>query len=163
MKPKLLAAIFSTKISQHCVGGWAKAFSSWFDQVHTITEPERDMDIFYQYHWLNGLQENCSRFNPLTPHSDQFQISPAASPEILHHPVWRSWLFIAYSHERWLYCHFSVPHLYVSLGRRYLLNSGVKGLMATVLSGDQFLLLVRCSWYSNFVIIIVVVVVVGRF
>ena len=33
----------------------------------------------------------------LTPKSDQVQISPAASPEILHHTVWRTWLFIAYS------------------------------------------------------------------
>ena len=32
--------------------------------------------------------------NPFTPKSDQFQISPAGSPEILHHTVWRTWLFI---------------------------------------------------------------------
>ena len=36
-------------------------------------------------------------FNPLTPKSDQVQISPVASPVILHHTVWRTWLFIAYS------------------------------------------------------------------
>ena len=35
--------------------------------------------------------------NPFTPKSDQFQISPAASPAILHDTVWRTWLFIAYS------------------------------------------------------------------
>ena len=34
--------------------------------------------------------------NPFTPKSDQFQISPAASPEIWHHTVWRTWLFITY-------------------------------------------------------------------
>ena len=33
--------------------------------------------------------------------SDLFQISPAASSEILHHTVWRTWLFIAYSDEIW--------------------------------------------------------------
>ena len=44
---------------------------------------------------------------PFTPKSDQCQISPAASPEILHHTVWRTWLFIAYSDERWLYYQFS--------------------------------------------------------
>ena len=38
--------------------------------------------------------------NPFTPESDQCQISPAASPEILHHTVRRTWLFIAYSGER---------------------------------------------------------------
>ena len=37
--------------------------------------------------------------NPFTPKSDQFQISPAASPEILCHRVWRTWLFITYSDE----------------------------------------------------------------
>ena len=31
--------------------------------------------------------------NPFTPKSDQCQISPAASPEILHHTVRRTWLF----------------------------------------------------------------------
>ena len=40
--------------------------------------------------------------NPFTPESDQCQNSPAAPPEILHHTVWRTWLFIAYSDERWL-------------------------------------------------------------
>ena len=44
---------------------------------------------------------------------DQFQITPAASPDILHHTVWRTWLFIAYSDERWLYYQFSLPHLYI--------------------------------------------------
>ena len=51
--------------------------------------------------------------NPFTPKSDQCQISPAASPEILHHTVWRTRLFIAYSDERWLYYQFSLPHLYI--------------------------------------------------
>ena len=36
-------------------------------------------------------------FNPSTPKSDQVQISPVASPVILHHTVLRTWLFIAYS------------------------------------------------------------------
>ena len=55
--------------------------------------------------------------SPFTPKSDQFQISPAASPEILHHTVWRTWLSIAYSDERWLiYCQYSLqPHLYCTL------------------------------------------------
>ena len=53
--------------------------------------------------------------NPFTPKSDQCQISPAASPEILHHTVWRTWHFIAYLDARWLYYQFSLPHLYVSL------------------------------------------------
>ena len=70
--------------------------------------------------WL--LQEVCWELqgrkpgiNPFTPKSDQCQISPAASPKILHHTVWRTWLFIVYSDERWLYYQFSLPHLYISL------------------------------------------------
>ena len=64
--------------------------------------------------------------------SDQVQISPVASPVILHHTVWRTWLFIAYTQiERWFLYQFSLPHLYISLekvGRMYFLKSGVKGL-----------------------------------
>ena len=44
--------------------------------------------------WIKGIGQ------PLTPKSDQYQISPVASPEILHHTVWRTWLFIACSDER---------------------------------------------------------------
>ena len=51
---------------------------------------------------LCGLIANKhSQVNPFTPESDQCQISPAASQEIWHHTVWRTWLFIAYSDERW--------------------------------------------------------------
>ena len=42
--------------------------------------------------------------------------SPAAPPEILHHTVWRTWLFIAYSDERWLYYQLLLPH---KAGRMY--------------------------------------------
>ena len=41
---------------------------------------------------------------PFTRKSDRFQISPAASPEVLHYTVWRTWLLIAYSDKR--------PHIY---------------------------------------------------
>ena len=46
-------------------------------------------------------QHNFSYINPFIPESDQCQISPPAPPEISHHTVSRSWLFIAYSDERW--------------------------------------------------------------
>ena len=39
----------------------------------------------------------AAELNPFTPKSDQVRISPVASPVILHHTVWRTWLFIAYS------------------------------------------------------------------
>ena len=38
--------------------------------------------------------ESLSCVNPFTPKSDQVQISHEASPEILHHTVWRTSLFI---------------------------------------------------------------------
>ena len=65
---------------------------------------------------------NCQlSVSPQTPtqcsRSDQFQISPAASPEMLHHTVWRTWLFIAYSDDRWLYYQFPLPHFCISLKR----------------------------------------------
>ena len=46
--------------------------------------------------------------NPFTPKSDQFQSPPAASSEMLHHTVWKTRLFIAYSDERWLYYQFAL-------------------------------------------------------
>ena len=68
--------------------------------------------------WENVLFElGSERVNPFTPKSDQFQIFPAASPEILHHTVWRNWLFIAYSDESWLYYQFSLHRYFFSLGR----------------------------------------------
>ena len=65
-----------------------------------------------RYGWSEFLWRS-NDFNPFNPESDQCQISPAASPEILRHTVWRTWLFIAYSGERWLYYKFLLPHLYI--------------------------------------------------
>ena len=87
------------------------------------------------WHWsLSGVKglngwENLL-FSPFTPQSDQCQISPAASPEILYHTVWRTWLFIAYSDERWLCYRFSLYLAYIfpllRVGRMYFLSLGVK-------------------------------------
>ena len=41
--------------------------------------------------------------------NDQFQISPAPSPEISYHTVSRTWPFIVYSDERWLCHQFALP------------------------------------------------------
>ena len=41
--------------------------------------------------------------NLFTPKCVQVQISPALWPVILHHIVWRPWLFIAYSEEKLSY------------------------------------------------------------
>ena len=57
--------------------------------------------------FLSDQASMGTQVSPFPPKSDQFQISPAASPKILHHTVWRTWLFIAYSNERWSYYQFS--------------------------------------------------------
>ena len=59
-----------------------------------------------------GRPMPLSHINPVTPESDQCQNYPAASQEIWHHTVWRTWLFIAYSDEKWLCYKFSLHHSY---------------------------------------------------
>ena len=68
--------------------------------------------------------------------SDQCQNSPAASQEIWHHTVWRTWLFIAYSDEKWLYYKFLLHTHTIAfwkVGRIHFLSSGVKGLIHNIL------------------------------
>ena len=65
------------------------------------------------YALLSGVYNTLP--NPFTPKSNQCQISPAASPEILCHSLGITWLFVAYADKRWLYYQFSLPHLYISL------------------------------------------------
>ena len=64
---------------------------------------------------LSQNKTKTAQLYPFIPNRDQFQNSPAVSPEILHHTVWRTWLFVAYSVESLLYYQFSLPHLYISL------------------------------------------------
>ena len=46
---------------------------------------------------LDGEFEHNSKPLNMSLMSSQFQISPAPSPEIWHHTVWRIWLFITYT------------------------------------------------------------------
>ena len=69
---------------------------SWEWKGNALARRDARVDTRYLHPVWPGL-------NPFTPKSDQFQISPAASPEILHYTVWRTWLFIACSDESWLY------------------------------------------------------------
>ena len=84
-------------------------------------------------------------FNPFTPESDQCQNSPAASQEIWHHTVWRTWLFIAYSDEKWLYYKFSLHHSYNRFLKGWentlfeLRSERVKGLKFYKWSGEHAL------------------------
>ena len=74
---------------------------------------EGRIGIAAQASWASFLAEFS--FNPFTPKSDRSNNSPAASPAILHHTVWRIWLFIACSDERWLHYQFSLCHTYICL------------------------------------------------
>ena len=71
------------------------------------------------YHHLFPPDYLCSnqRCSVKISKIDQFQTSLAASPGIVHHTVRRTWLFMAYSDEMWLYYQFSLAqhHLYVLL------------------------------------------------
>ena len=58
------------------------------------------------------MPSNRNWLIPFTPESDQCQNFPAASQEMWHHTVWRTWLFIAYSDEKWLCYKFSLHHSY---------------------------------------------------
>ena len=69
-------------------------------------------------------------FNPFTSKSDQFHISPAGPPGILHPTVWRTWLFTAYSDEGWSILPILTTSLihFSEVGRMYFLGLGVRGL-----------------------------------
>ena len=106
------------------------------NQPHAVSRnaalrPVQEMEVVMRARFAVLSRQQTTQHNgvnPFTPKSDQVQISPAASPEIWHHTVWRTWLFIAYSDERWLYYQFSLPHLYIFSikGEMYFLISGLK-------------------------------------
>ena len=94
---------------------WKSVYSvqmfGWCNKQNSKISTEPELMLFLTQ-VLNNIRHTCGgsdiwlapthSFNPFTPESDQCQISPAASPEILHHTVRRTWLFIACSDERWL-------------------------------------------------------------
>ena len=72
------------------------AYSDW--KMILVPVLTTSLIHFYWKGWENVLFElGIERVNPSTPKSDQVQISPVASPVILHHTVWRTWPFIACS------------------------------------------------------------------
>ena len=73
-----------------------------------------------------GSFDDLAIFSTLafTPESDQVQISPASSPVIFHHTLWRTWLFLAYSDEKRL-CY----QIFIAS----LKNSSIKGWPENVL------------------------------
>ena len=71
-----------------------------------------------------------SRHLTYTPKSDQFQITAlAASPGILHHTVWRTWLIVAYSDANMIIMiYLAYTFLLKKLGKCTFWTWGVKGL-----------------------------------
>ena len=63
---------------------------------------------------VSAVIVGCNSFEPSTPKSDQFQISPAASREFFHHTVWKTFVRLD-SDERWLYYQFSLPQFLIYL------------------------------------------------
>ena len=108
---------------------WKPKFFILCDVIFLVRLQEKfDIDHSKPYHaWTSrtalsirrplawGESGRSDHINPFTPKSDQFQTSPAASPEILHHAVWRIWPFTAQSDGKLLLYQFSLPHLYISL------------------------------------------------
>ena len=88
--------------------------------------------------------------------SDEFRISPAASPEILHHTVsWRTRLFIAYSDERWLYYQFSLTsHIHFFFKKLYFFSLGVKGLIRFIILLSQILWVIPYDWLRWILVVI---------
>ena len=88
---------------------WNMPSVPWFAVHLGLLSSSPQNATIVKYVFLN-LVFRAQFLNPFTPESDQN--SPAASQEIWHHTVWRTWLFIAYSDEKWLYYKFSLHHSY---------------------------------------------------
>ena len=93
--------------------------------------------------------------NPFTPKSDQCQNSPAASQEIWHHTVWRTWLFIAYSDEKWLYYKFSLQHSHNRFLKGWenthfeLRSERVKKIFTWLHHGQEWTVTTHASWWPR--------------
>ena len=118
----------------------ASLHTKWSLLSSADTNRERCKRDLTSFLLLATVRNEPTKLRPALPHwasltlshsqVDQCQSSPAASPEILHHTVGRTWLFIAYSDERWLHLPITPHTLCISLqkvGRMYFLNLGVKG------------------------------------
>ena len=98
---------FSEPYKEKCIK-WGSENLEYNHMIEQATKSQVLHAVWLLYFWW-GCGGNV---NPFTPESDQCQNSPAASQEIWHHTVWRTWLFIAYSDERWLYYKFLLHHSY---------------------------------------------------
>ena len=96
----------------------------------------------------NVFSVNTEHFNPFTPESDQCQNSPAASQEIWHHTVWRTWLFIAYSDYTTNSRYITHTIAFWKVGRIHFLTSGVKGLTRYI-SSSAHLTAKATAWNSK--------------
>ena len=97
---------------------------SWAGRLdaHWVGKASRQL---YSCHYLD---QNTVLF---TPKSVQFQISPAASPEILHHTVWGTWVlkWLTQMEDDHITTGNELTRSYISLEkvrRMYFLSLGVK-------------------------------------
>ena len=97
------------------LNGWMGRRLKWYSggwRVEVRRRRQSELQFWTEEQAVTAMFA-VEELNPFTPKSDQYQISPAASPEMLHGTVWRTWLFKAYTDERWLYYRFSLPRLYI--------------------------------------------------
>ena len=105
----IMLPILTTSLTHLSLNGWENGLLNF-----GVTGLAKYTLFFVQY-MRHRCQCFCFSFS-LPRKRDKptiFTSFTAASPEILHHTVWRTWLFIVYSYERWLYYQFSLPHLYI--------------------------------------------------
>ena len=65
-------------------------------------------------HWVSGQRCASRRCHTASTRSTGNAYVCGLGNTILYHTVWRTWLFVAYSDQRWLYYQFSLHNLYVS-------------------------------------------------
>ena len=84
--------------TQYCEQVFGPCFPTEWTRVAIVKEAKRHMSttpvVIILLRKIVAASNFCKHIALIcfTPTSDQCQISPAASPEILHHTVWRPWL-----------------------------------------------------------------------
>ena len=116
------ATIYWAGAGHNLLSGIGSRFSDWggaravvgagLDTHHALWAGQQTLATHSHTNTVHTAKCYWQEFNPFTPESDQRQNSPAASQEMWHHIEWRTWLFIAYSDETWLYNKFSLHHSY---------------------------------------------------
>ena len=97
------------------VGHDTARYFQGYEKWTSLQREEEEINIS----WRGGRR--VAFINPSTLKTDRLQISPTASREIVHHTVWRTWLFIVFSDQRWFSYQFSAILYHSSRGWESLL------------------------------------------